>query len=137
MLEVFLGLGWAGFCMSSDPALCVRRSAQQSDGPWFCSADSLWIIRGQRPGALQIAPAMVSQCHRSGSGLRGERESATGVSSYMAEGLDGTGFSSSPCQTVPHGGWGVGGWVERVLFSQRQHHGISLRLGFPKEWLFD
>lgn len=88
-------------------------------------------------GPLQIAPAMVSQCHRSGSGLRGERESATGVSSYMAEGLDGTGFSSSPCQTVPHGGWGVGGWVERVLFSQRQHHGISLRLGFPKEWLFD
>lgn len=49
-----------------------------------------------------------------------------GVSSYMAEGLNGTGFSSSPCQTVPHGGRGVSGWVERVLFSQRQHHGISL-----------
>lgn len=50
-----------------------------------------------------------------------------GVSSYMAEGLDGAGFSSSPCQTVPHGGRGVGSWVERVLFSQRQHHGIRLR----------
>lgn len=76
---------------------------------------------------LHIAPAVGSQCHRSGlGGLRGERESA-GVSSYMAEGLDGTGFSSSPCQTVPHGGGVVGSWVERVLFSQRQHHGIRLR----------
>lgn len=91
----------------------------------------------------------------------------------MAQRLDGTGFSSSPCQTVPNGGRGVGGWVERVFFSQRQHHGIRLRrrdavhsitvlnlshvwiwmcrnvhayqlstllylrLGFPKEWLFD
>lgn len=45
----------------------------------------------------------------------------------MAEGLDGTGFSGSPCQTVPHGGWGVGSWVKSVLFSQGQHHGISLK----------
>lgn len=59
--------------------------------------------------------------------LRSEGESAVRVSSYMAEGLDCAGFSCSPCQTVPHGGRGVGGWMERVLLSQRQHHGVRLR----------
>lgn len=49
------------------------------------------------------------------------------VSSYMTERLDGTRFSSSPCQIVPHGGWVVGGRMERVLFSKRQHHGVCLR----------
>lgn len=71
---------------------------------------------------LKWAPSAIGQVWR----LRGDRECA-GVSSYVAEGLDGTGFSSSPCKTVPHGGWVVGSWVERVLLSQRQHHGIRLR----------
>ena len=69
-----------------------------------------------------------SQCHRSGfEGSRGEREKRRGVSSYVAEGLDGAGLGGGPGQTVPHGGGGVGGRVERVLFSQRQHHGVRLR----------
>lgn len=61
--------------MDSDPALCVRRSAQQSDGPWFCSAVTRWTVRGP---PLHIAPAMGSQCHRSGCGGRKVKGEAQG-----------------------------------------------------------
>lgn len=95
-----------GGCMENYAALCVSHSAQQSVGPWFCSAVTLWTVGDGLP--LDIALAMGSQCHRSGlRGLKGERESQ-GASSYVADGLNGTGFSSSPGQTVPHGGRVVG-----------------------------
>lgn len=50
--------------MDGDAALCVRRSAQQSHGPWFCSAVTLWTI-GRRSPTLHVAPAVGSQCCRS------------------------------------------------------------------------
>lgn len=77
-------------------------------------------------GPLLKAPVMYSQCYGR-LGVRRQNSGHSGGSSYMAEGLDGTGFSSGPCQTVPHGGRGVGGRMERVLFSQRQHHSVRLR----------
>lgn len=46
--------------MDSGPALCVRRSTQQSDGLWFLlSSHSV-----DNQGPLQIAAAMDCQCHR-------------------------------------------------------------------------
>lgn len=64
-------------------ALCVSHSAQQSVGPWFCSAVTLWTVGDGLP--LDIALAMGSQCHRSGlRGLKGERESQR-ASSYVAD----------------------------------------------------
>lgn len=50
--------------MDGDAALCVRRSTQQSHGPWFCSAVTLWTI-GRRSPTLHVAPAVGSQCCRS------------------------------------------------------------------------
>lgn len=91
--------------MDSDPASSLR----QSNGPWFCSAVTLWTVWD-----LLIAPVADSYRHNQYRGF-GMRRFL--VSSYLAKGLNGTGFSCSPCQTVPHGGWGVGRGVERVLFS--------------------
>lgn len=118
----------AGLCTDSDPALCVRRSAQQSDGPWFCSAVSLWTVRGRGPGAPRMAPQWAPSAIGQGRGGVERWESRRrGVPSYMAQGLDGTGFGSGACQAVPHGGRRVGGWVQSVLVSQREHHGVGLR----------
>lgn len=87
----------------------------QSHGPWLFSSHSV-DNRSPPPSPL-------------GAVRRG--------SSYVAEGLDGAGLGGGPGQAVPHGGRAVGGRVQGVLVGQGQHHGVGLRLGFPKERLFD
>lgn len=88
---------------------------------WAVVLLSSHSVEGQGP-AESLCGGL--RCHKE---VRGCGMQWWWTSSYVAKWLDGTGFSSRPCQTVPHGGRSVGGGVERVLFSQRQHHGIRLR----------
>lgn len=50
-----------------------------------------------------------------------------GKTSYVAKGLDHTGFTGSLRQTVPHSRRAVGRWLQRVLIGEREHHGVCLR----------
>ncbi len=108
--------------MDSDPVLCVRRSAQQSDGPWFCSAVTLWMIRVPHSPPhhthTHIAPATGSQCHRSGLGVEKVKGKAQGchhtwLRDWMA--LDSAAARARLCHMVA-GLWEAG-W--RESFSAR------------------
>lgn len=94
--------------MDRDPALCLR----QSNGPWFCSAVTLWRVRDP----LKASVADSDATRRSGVvECNGDGRHHTWLSDWMA--LDSAAALARLCHMVA-GVWGVE-W--RESFSARDN----------------